>query len=74
MIVEIPRSDTVKIYEDWILIAVKTDRKLQTYSFLAINTYDEIEHISEDQYKGVEDAIAVAEKFVDLEETKRLAR
>lgn len=72
--VYIPRNDTVKIYEDWILIAVKTDRKLQTYSFLAINTHDEIDHVDDQEYRGVEEAIAVAKRFVDLEEAKRLAK
>lgn len=65
--VYIPRNDTVKIYEDWILIAVKTSPKLPTYSFLVIDPHDLLWHIDDGEYKGVEEAIVVAKRFVDLE-------
>lgn len=71
---QIPRDDTVKNYQDWIVIAVKTNPKLTTYSFIAISPQDELYHIDEDELESVEAAIEVGRKFVDLEEQRNISR
>ena len=71
---DLPRDDTVKIYEDWLIIAVKTDTRLATYSFIAINPQDELFHIDEDKFATVENALEVGGRFVDLEEARQLAK
>jgi hypothetical protein len=74
MTVQIPRNDTVKNYQDWIVIAVKTNPKLTTYSFIAISPQDELYHIDQDELESVEAAISVGQRFVDLEEQRNISR
>ena len=68
MAIQIPRSDTVKNYQDWIIVAVKTETRFATYSFIAISPQDLIFHIDDEQYRGIEEVIGVGKKFVDLQE------
>lgn len=68
MTIQIPRNDTVKNYQDWIIIAVKTETRLATYSFIVISPQDLIFHIDDEQYRGVEEAIRVGQRFIDLQE------
>lgn len=74
MTIQIPRNDTISQYQDWIIIAVKTNPKLTTYSFIAISPQDELYHIDEDELESVEAAIAVGQCFVDLEEQRNISR
>lgn len=74
MTIQIPRNDTVKVYEDWLVIAVKTEPRLATYSFIAISPQDQLYHIDEGEYQSVADAILIGKKFVDLEEAKFSAK
>lgn len=74
MTIQIPRNDTVKNYQDWIIIAVKTETRFATYSFIVISPQDELYHIDEDELESVEAAIEVGRKFVDLEEQRNISR
>jgi hypothetical protein len=74
MTIQIPRNDTIAQHQDWVVIAVKTNRKFVTYSFIAISPEDELFHIDDGEFQSVADAISVGRKFVDLEEVKVSAR
>jgi len=74
MTIQIPKNDTIAQHQDWIIIAVKTNRKFVTYSFIAISPEDELFHIDDGEFQSVADAISVGRKFVDLEEVKVSAR